>query len=81
MQYYTTRLHALLNVRPPLNIRPPKLPFEKLNAQGVLSGVYGTLFCNECPKRYCHLVAKFPSNSNAYHNARMESPIHVAEAL
>ena len=40
-----------------------------------------TLFCNECPKIYCQLVAKFLSNSNAYHNARMKIPIHVAKAL
>ena len=40
-----------------------------------------TLFCNECPKIYCELVAKFPSNSNVYRNARMENPIHVAEAV
>ena len=30
---------------------------------------------------YCELVAKFPLNSNVYRNARMENPIHVAEAV
>ena len=26
-------------------------------------------------------MAKFPSNSNVYRNARMENPIHVAEVV
>ena len=44
--------YALLNVHPPppLNIRPPKLPFEKLNAQGVLSGVYGIFVSQQTQK-------------------------------
>ena len=40
-----------------------------------------SLFCDECPKNYCQLVAKFPSLSNKYLCANKENPIHVAKTI
>ena len=39
-----------------------------------------TLFCNECPKLFCQLMAKFPSTANTFQQARMENPFHVVTA-
>ena len=40
-----------------------------------------TLFCDECPKFFCELQAKFPSTSNVFSNVKKENPVHVVNTV
>ena len=40
-----------------------------------------TLFCDESPKLFCELQAKFPTTSNVFSNVRKENPAHVVNTV